>query len=322
MSEIVAPALSFLAVIVYAYYGLAARRTAQLWPLLIASFAFGWTMPGLYPRLIAVGLTIVFCAKGLDLVRGSVRDPAMLESLPRFMVWLIVPPESSWSPDRAAIDRNRMEGWTRLRRALPKLAVCAALLWIHALWPAVHRHPWWSIQWNLWMLYAALSALADVVTGIVLLLGFAVAEVFDAPPLARSPRDFWSRRWNLYVHDVAYRHVFARFGGLRHPLRATLGVFAASGLMHEYLVWAVLGHRPQHAGAMLAFFLIHGVAVTIEIAWTQHDRARRRRAGRPRARLLPTGIAIPLHQLWMTATAPLFFAALAEIFRGAGAGPG
>src|SRR5690606_20388118 len=114
-----------------------------------------------------------------------------------------------------------------------------------ARWPGVHAHGWWSIQWNLWMLYAALSGLADVVTGLAMQSGIGFAEVFDAPPLARSPRDFWSRRWNLYIHDLAYRHVFPRWGGIRHPLRATLGVFVVSGLMHEYVVWACLGHLPE-----------------------------------------------------------------------------
>lgn len=320
MSNIVCSLFFFSLAYAYAYFGLLAGRTTRVWPVVIAAWAFAWTMPGLYSRMIAVGLSIVFAAKALELVHGTVRDRRMLATPIRFLVWWIVPPSSRWPADAQEARRHRLEGLRRLRRSLPKFALVLLLLHAHERWPTLHDHGLSATLWALWLLYAALGALADVVTGLLMNAGIGFAEVFRAPPLARSPRDFWSGRWNLYVHDVALRHLFPRLGGRRHPVRATLGVFFVSGLMHEYFVWACLGRLPRHTGAMLLFFVVHGLAVAAEVVWDGHLRARARANGQPLPRPWPAWIAIPLHQVWMTATAPLFFAALAEIFTAAAGG--
>jgi len=303
--------LWFSAVALYARLVLAEGRSQRLWPLLCASIAFAWSVPGVYPRLLAVALSIVFCAKGLELVRGTVRDPRILRDPLHFLLWLVMPPEVRLADGPAAALRNRVDGLRRLRRALPKLALVLVLLDASERWPALHEHWFLATQWSLWLLYAALTALSDVATGAVMQLGLHVDEVFKAPPLARSPSDFWSRRWNLYVHGVARRHFFRRWGGQKHPLRATLAVFLASGLMHEYLVFGSLGRPAEHTGFMMTFFAIHGVAVVAELAWLQAKRKSRTR----RQPALPVWLAVAFHQLWMTLTAPLFFAPMAEIFR-------
>lgn len=315
MSNVVCSLLWFSVAYAYAYFGLLAGRTTRVWPVVLPAWAFAWTMPGLYARMIAVGLSIVFSAKALEISYGTVRDRRMLATPGRFLVWWIVPPSSRWPADEKEARRHRLDGWKRLRRALPKLGLVLLLLAIDERWPSLHDRTITETFWGLWLLWAALGALADVITGVLMTTGIGFAEVFRAPPLARSPRDFWSRRWNLYVHDLALRHVFPRLGGRRHPVRATFGVFFVSGLMHEYFVWACLGHVPRHVGAMLLFFLVHGAAVVLETAW---DRRARARGGAP-PRRWPAWIAVPLHQLWMLATAPLFFAALAEIFAAAAA---
>ena len=129
--------------------------------------------------------------------------------------------------------------------------------------------------------------------------------IIAAPPLARSPRDFWGRRWNLVVHDLVFRHVFLPLGGLRRPLRSTVGVFVISGLIHEYFVLACLGHPGRYPGFMMLFFGLHGLAVMVQLAWDRGP-GRRSRMARP--------LAIVLHLAWFTLTAPLFFAPIGEIF--------
>lgn len=297
-------ALGFGLAAAYAFVLLRTGRSGAVWPVVLAAIAMVHAVPPSYPRIVLTGLSIVMVAKAFELARGRVCDPAMLARGSTFLVWFVIPPDA-WtpaSPEQARAVRKRGQG--RLGRGALKAAVIVTLLGLSARYPELHRHGLLAAQWALWMTYCGLSGLADVVTGLVMQRGIDVAEVFDAPPLARSPRDFWGRRWNLYIHEFARRHVFEAWGGRRHPLRATMGVFLASGLMHEYLVFMSLGHPPRHVGFMMLFFALQGLAVVAELALRL----------RTRTRPLPRPVGIVLHAAWMTATAPLFFAPLAEMF--------
>jgi D-alanyl-lipoteichoic acid acyltransferase DltB (MBOAT superfamily) len=148
------------------------------------------------------------------------------------------------------------------------------------------------------MLYAFVTGLADLVTGLAMQTGYRISEVFDAPFLSRSPRDFWSRRWNLFVHRFAVRNVYVPLGGRERPGLAIAIVFLLSGLMHEYLVVACGRGLGSYTGYSLAFFVLQGTGVAVHARW-----------GRGR---MPRGLAIALHFLWMLATSPLFFLPLDE----------
>jgi len=204
-----------------------------------------------------------------------------------------------------AVIRVRAEGLRRLRRAALELPPFAALVLVHLAWPGLHANPWVEAFWALWLTWLGVSAFVDLVSGVAMQTGIAVAEAFDVPPLARSPRDFWGRRWNLVVHDMVLRHVFLPLGGLRRPLRATFWVFAMSGLIHELFVLMALGHPARHSGFMMLFFGLHGLAVMAQLWW---DR------GPGRRRSMPRPLAVALHLGWMTLTSPLFFAPIGEVF--------
>jgi D-alanyl-lipoteichoic acid acyltransferase DltB (MBOAT superfamily) len=154
------------------------------------------------------------------------------------------------------------------------------------------------------MIYFAISGIADVVLAAGLLAGIEVATVFDMPPIARSPREFWSRRWNRYVHALGFRHLFLPLGGRRHPLLATAAVFVASGLGHEFLVFGALGTAAPF-GLMTAFFALHGLATVAQMAVEA-------RLGR--RHVLPRPLAIAAFLAFLLATAPLFLVPLQEIF--------
>ncbi len=289
-----------------------AAKPRPLWLLpavalaLLAPFAIppDWV----YVRALYTVACVVLAGKSYELLRGRVPDPRMLEPLFTFCFWMLVPPKSRLPGDHPEAERVRAMGRRRLVRALLKLPGIAALTWVHLRWPGLHQDIWIEAHWALWITYLAVSAVVDVATGLAMQTGIHVAEGFDAPPLARSPRDFWGRRWNLMVHDMVFRHVFLPMGGLRKPLRSTIGVFVVSGLIHEYFVVAALGRPSSYTGWMMAFFMLHGAAVMVQLAWDRGP-GRRKKMGRP--------LAVILHLGWITLTSPLFFAPIGEIFAGA-----
>ena len=67
----------------------------------------------------------------------------------------------------------------------------------------------------------------------LLAAGFPVRVLFDAPWRARTPDEFWTRRWNrgfAEMTSVAVQRPLAERWGRR---RALLGSFLVSGLLHE-----------------------------------------------------------------------------------------
>jgi hypothetical protein len=288
---------------------LRSRRIVWLVPAMLLPLAMPLAIPSqwVYARALVTVWAITIAGKGYELLRDRVPDPRMLARLPTFCFWLLVPPKAELPADLAATVRVQADGLRRLGRAALKLPGVGALLLVHVYWPGLHEGPWIEAFWGLWLTYLAVSGLVDIMSGLAMQSGIAVAESFDVPPLARSPREFWGRRWNLVVSDLVFRHVFLPLGGLRRPLRATAWVFVISGLVHELFVLFVLGHPARHAGFMMMFFGLHGAAVMAQLAWDRGP-GRRRSMARP--------LAVALHLLWMTLTAPLFFAPIGEIFAG------
>jgi Membrane bound O-acyl transferase family len=118
-----------------------------------------------------------------------------------------------------------------------------------------------------------------ILPGLSLLLHFGLFNVLaggwrlagvDARPLFRAPLastslvEFWGRRWNLAFSEmmalIVYRPLAPRLG---RP-GAKLAVFLASGVLHELAI-----SLPVRAGfgLPLAYFALHGLAVTIEGRW-------------------------------------------------------
>ena len=79
-------------------------------------------------------------------------------------------------------------------------------------------------------------------------LGYRCNPMMKSPILeATSPSDFWGRRWNVLVHAVMKRGLYkpAR-RRTNSPLAASLAVFVASGVFHEWLVHACFLYGKQH----------------------------------------------------------------------------
>ncbi len=265
-------------------------------PALIAASALPLWIPfELGPARLTLAIAaLILAGKAVERGAGRVHDRAMWSSPWRFVLWCWIAPDTRWPASIEAARLARRRGLVRVARGAAKLAVTAALVLVPFI-VALAREFWIGTFHFLWVLYLSASGALDVWHGLVMLSGIDVAESFDAPWLARSPHDFWSRRWNLTFRAWALRNVFQPLDGLRRPYRALLAVFALSGLCHEYLVLVSVG-RPR--GTMTAFFLLQGVATigAIEL---------RRRRARP---LLPRPAGVLLHLAWLTLTSTLFFA--------------
>lgn len=194
---------------------------------------------------------------------------------------------------------GRASGVKRIGRGCAKGVILLGLFAIATVIPGL-----WDVfvARNMWCLFAgylAASGAADVASGVQMVIsGHGCAETFVAPPLARSPGDFWGRRWNLVFRNAAHRVLFQRLARRFGVTTAGVGVFLWSIVAHEYLVLATLGHTHGH---MTLFFGLQG-ATTLLLS-----RAAR---GGP----WPTFVAVGAHWVWMIVTAPIFFAPILEIF--------
>ncbi|PHT45175.1 hypothetical protein CQW23_14333 [Capsicum baccatum] len=94
---------------------------------------------------------------------------------------------------------------------------------------------------------------------------------FDKPYLTSSLQDFWGKRWNLIVSNILRLTVYNPVHSIVAnwiprkwaAIPATLATFFASGIAHE-LIFYYIGRLKPNGEAMM-FFLIHGVALSLEI---------------------------------------------------------
>jgi alginate O-acetyltransferase complex protein AlgI len=85
--------------------------------------------------------------------------------------------------------------------------------------------------------------------------------IMNAPILATSLSDFWSKRWNLAFRDLAHTYVFRRFVGQLGIAGATMAVFFVSGVVHDV---AISGPAGGGYGLPTLYFLIQGSSVLFE----------------------------------------------------------
>ncbi len=210
------------------------------------------------------------------------------------LLWMTLPMVQSRPASEEDRQRNRRRAPRFFLWALVKRLAWEPLGYLLAVLPG-DLLPWPLLSAFL-MLYFVLNltAFSDLGTGVSLLFGCNVDVLFDAPLLARSPRDFWSRRWNKFISRFALKHVALPLRRRLGPSGVLLSVFAVSGVFHEYFAWGVSGSETHH-GAMSAFFIVQGMMVWLNSRWSI-----------PLPPLIGTGLTF----FWMMLTAPLFFIAL------------
>lgn len=146
-------------------------------------------------------------------------------------------------------------------------------------------------------LYICFTVLLDLV-GLFweLMFNMKPKELFNAPFLASSPRDFWSRRWNMFFRDFFHKMFFRNHKSISF-LRSTLSalaIFAISGLLHEYTFWSIVG---KLSGLNLLFFAVHGIATAGQVAIQMAF---------PVLKRIPRPVGIVMNLLFLLLTIPLF----------------
>ncbi|KAK8691162.1 hypothetical protein V6N13_074681 [Hibiscus sabdariffa] len=104
------------------------------------------------------------------------------------------------------------------------------------------------------------------------IFGFELEPQFNEPYLASSLQDFWGHRWNLMVTSILrptvyypIRRILARvLGPVWVSLPAIVTVFVVSGLMHELIYYYLTRVAPTWE--VTWFFILHGVALAVEVA--------------------------------------------------------
>lgn len=290
----VAPALLVAAIVLWrkAWASSPHRRT---WAIVAAAAFLLWPLlakplPWAYGPVNA-GLSLAMAIKVVDVQQGHVRAET-LQSWWRFLVWFIVPPDTHFAIEASHRARLRRTGLRRWARGVAKVLGLLSLIYFDA------RHVWpWP--WHAWAdafgIYFIVSGLADFLTGTTLLLGFATQEVFAAPFAARSPAEFWGRRWNLFVNHFFRRQIFLPLVKGGHTFRAATAVFLLSGLAHEYFVLVCVPVQSFLPGYMTAFFALQGAAVVAGSWWRRHG-----------ARFAPDSVKVAMHFVWMACTVWLF----------------
>jgi hypothetical protein len=110
--------------------------------------------------------------------------------------------------------------------------------------------------------YSMVDSVATLVDAIYRSLGIVIPPQHRAPVLSRSVSEFWSKRWNLNVHDWLRRHLYVPLAALGRPTLGVVAVFFASSLLHFWMVYVPLGL--YWALPMGAFFLVQGAFIGLE----------------------------------------------------------
>ncbi|KAK4369712.1 hypothetical protein RND71_009187 [Anisodus tanguticus] len=135
-----------------------------------------------------------------------------------------------------------------------------------------HLHPKFILFCYCLHIYFVLEIILTMVSTMVRVASRVELEPpFDEPYKTSSLQDFWGRRWNLMVTNILrptiydpVRSVMAdKISRNWAPLSAVLTTFFVSGIMHELIFYYIARVKPSWE--VTCFFIIHGVALSLEI---------------------------------------------------------
>lgn len=284
------------------------RLLLSAYVVLLCALPFQLPADQLFLRSTAATIAVSYAVKAFELTRGRLRDAGTLQSFPRFLLWLAVPHDPRLPRDPQARALNRARAARRVLRVLGKACAAVGLFFVGRALQHVQLPYLLCTTITAFHFYLAATAITDSFAALALARGCDIDEIFRLPFLARSPSDFWSRRWNLYIARFGARHIYVPLQSLG-ALPATFAVFAASALMHEYIVIAIFGWSTRGLGYMSAFFMVQCLGVVAQRLWL-------RVAGNPGR--WPHAVATLLHLCWFVPSTGLFFEPVGAMLNGWG----
>lgn len=116
-----------------------------------------------------------------------------------------------------------------------------------------------------------LLVVSTAVSGPFLLPQLELQQPFDNYFLSTSVQNYWGKRWNLVVSDILKLTVYQPVRTVSAcyitrkwaSIPAVMATFMVSGMMHELIVYNFTKAKPS--GYLMCYFLLHGVAVSVEI---------------------------------------------------------
>ncbi|KAL0533173.1 hypothetical protein IC582_030388 [Cucumis melo] len=136
------------------------------------------------------------------------------------------------------------------------------------------------------------------------LLGIELEPQFRDPYYSTSLQDFWGRRWNLMATNILQPAVYKPtvkmaakvIGRMWAPLPGVMATFLVSAMMHELIFYYLGRMRPNWE--ITWFFVIHGIALTVEIMMKKML---------PEKRRLPAKVSVPVTLVFIFSTAIWLF---------------
>jgi len=212
-----------------------------------------YTVTFIYPLLSVLGIIAILKLIALEfffLDSNSVRT--IKSSFRNYYVYLVSPAEISFihkNPQHIARDRF-FSGIGHLCTLLLLNATLLRMPFIHEL-PFLLRGVLAGIQMT--FLFVSLSDLPLALIGLLLPDVF-LYDVFHYPMLASSPREFWSKRWNLITQKYIVKILYLPLGGKDNKSLAIVLIYLSVGAVHEI---AMLFLPSARCGYWMAIFSLH-----------------------------------------------------------------
>jgi hypothetical protein len=151
--------------------------------------------------------------------------------------------------------------WQDWLAALFKTAVGALLIWIVArLVPAQESilRGWVGMLGLILLLHFGSF---EIIALVWQSLGVEAISIMSTPLRSTSLSEFWGNRWNLGFRQLSYDLIFGPLRGTYGAGAASLVVFIASGLVHDFVI-----SIPARGGYGLptTYFVLQGLGVTVE----------------------------------------------------------
>ncbi|KAH3760329.1 hypothetical protein Pelo_7834 [Pelomyxa schiedti] len=250
--------------------------------------------------------------RAMDIAFCRVPDPTMLSSGVLNKLLFLFLPDTSLPINAEEKSKNRRHGIVTLLFDVPvNFSFIIGLLTIHHFFPTLEETTWMSrIWWSTFVvcmvpaMYSLLLAIMRITTG------YRIQTPFNYPLCSRTPKEFWTRKWNLVFRSFAHRHIFTpvrrQLGGKQAGLGGVLcGIaltFFLNGLMHEYVMLVQLRRSfiDQGLGDFFVFLILQFCAVAMEIV-ILGDHATDSAAASPlqKKRKVPPILGTALTLLWL-----------------------